>query len=473
MSDFLDKSSVHLFEFNSERFVLDVNSGSLFNIDSSTYDFLESIVNGESLNSSDAKLEKAIGKEAHIVRKEIETLIKENSLFSKLPEYFESNLILKSMCLNVAHACNFACKYCFAKKGSYGGSNALMSLEVAKSAINFLVKNSDGREHIEVDFFGGEPLLTFDIVKETIKYAKESYPEKKWRFTITTNGFLLDDAKEAFLYKNDVSIVLSLDGDKVTNDKYRIFKDGKGTFDSIFPKIKKVAEHRNESGGYYMRGTYTHGTMEISKTVEALRNFDFKYISLEPVVTRESGVGITKADLTTLKKEYEKLANYYIDSQKDGRWNFFHFNVDLETGPCVQKRIHGCGAGVEYVAISPDGNIYPCHQFDGIKETKLGNVFDGITNKVLQEKFRKANFLFNKSECINCWAKFYCSGGCLANNYTMNGDIFKPYQIGCEIQKMRIEAALYVQYKLSESGIQSLSYQGSEVKQIVFLTHLR
>jgi uncharacterized protein len=455
---------VHLFEFNDKRFILDVNSGSLVNIDSFTYDFLESIMNGESLNSSEAKLEKAIGKEAHTVRQEIETLIKENTLFSKPSEYFESNLILKSLCLNVAHACNFACEYCFAKKGSYGGSDALMSVEVAKSAIDFIIKNSDGREHIEVDFFGGEPLLAFDTIKETIEYAKGNYPEKKWRFTITTNGFLLDDAKEAFLYKNDVSIVLSLDGDKTTNDKYRLFRNNEGTFNSVFPKIKKVAEHRNESGGYYVRGTYTHGTMEISKTVETLRNFGFKYISLEPVVTRESGVGINEADLTSLKKEYEKLTNYYINSQKDESWNFFHFNVDLEAGPCIQKRIHGCGAGVEYVAISPDGSIYPCHQFDGLKETKLGDVFNGITNKYLQEKFRKANFLFNKPECANCWARFYCSGGCLANNYTMNGDIFKPYQIGCEIQKMRIEAALYVQYKLSKLDTQSLPYQDIEIK---------
>lgn len=464
MNNPFDKASVHLFEFNGERFALDVNSGSLFNIDGYSFNFLQNLLNGESLDSSETKLESAIGQEAHTIRNEIETLVKENTLFSKPPEYFESNLILKSMCLNIAHACNFACEYCFAKKGSYGGSNALMNVKIANAAIDFLVKSSNGREHIEVDFFGGEPLLAFDTVKETIKYAKANYPEKKWRFTLTTNGFLLDEEKEGFLYENDVSIVLSLDGDKAINDKYRIFRNGKGTFNSVFPKIKKVSEHRNESGGYYVRGTYTHGTMEISKTIEALRNFGFKYISLEPVVTKESGIGIIESDLTILRKEYEKLANYYIDSQKDGSWNFFHFNVDLEAGPCIQKRIHGCGAGVEYVAVSPDGSIYPCHQFDGIKETKLGDIFNGITNKDLQEKFRKANFLFNKPECANCWARFYCSGGCLANNYTMNGDIFKPYQIGCEIQKMRIEAALYVQYKLRELNIQSLPYQDIEIK---------
>jgi uncharacterized protein len=457
-----DKSLVHLFPFNGEFFALDVNSGSLLNLDEATYFYLTKLEETDSKETALKLTQEKYGDEALGIQEEIEELIKDGILFSKPPKYFESNLILKSMCLNVAHDCNFGCLYCFAKKGNYGGSDALMSFDVAKASIDFLVKNSDGRDSLEVDFFGGEPLLAFDVVKKTIEYARSTYKNKNWRFTITTNGSLITEEIEKFLYDNDVSIVLSLDGGKETNDKYRVLRNGTGTFDLIFPKIKMVTEHRKESGGYYVRGTYTHTTLDISKTVMDLHNFDFKYISLEPVVTKEEGVGIKKEDLSILKKEYERLATEYVNSQKEGTWNFFHFNIDLEAGPCIQKRIHGCGAGVEYVAVSPDGSIYPCHQFDGIKETKLGDVFNGIQNKELQEKFRKANFLFNKKECAECWARFYCTGGCLANNYIMNGDIFKPYEIGCEIQKMRIEAALYVSYKLRELDIEVPTTQLSD-----------
>jgi uncharacterized protein len=457
-----DKSLVHLFPFNGEFFALDVNSGSLLNLDEATYFYLTKLEETDSKETALKLTQEKYGDEALGIQEEIEELIKDGILFSKPPKYFQSNLILKSMCLNVAHACNFGCLYCFAKKGNYGGSDALMSFDVAKASIDFLVKNSDGRDSLEVDFFGGEPLLAFDVVKKTIEYARSTYKNKNWRFTITTNGSLITEEIEKFLYDNDVSIVLSLDGGKETNDKYRVLRNGTGTFDLIFPKIKMVTEHRKESGGYYVRGTYTHTTLDISKTVMDLHNFGFKYISLEPVVTKEEGVGIKKEDLSILKKEYERLATEYVNSQKEGTWNFFHFNIDLEAGPCIQKRINGCGAGVEYVAVSPDGSIYPCHQFDGIKETKLGDVFNGIQNKELQEKFRKANFLFNKKECAECWARFYCTGGCLANNYIMNGDIFKPYEIGCEIQKMRIEAALYVSYKLRELDIEVPTTQLSD-----------
>ncbi|BAL81548.1 thioether cross-link-forming SCIFF peptide maturase [Caldisericum exile] len=462
-----DESLVHLFPFNGEFFAVDVNSGSLLNLDEITYFYLKSLQETDSKEKAFNITKEKFGEVAFEIQEEVDELIRDGILFSKPPKYFESNLILKSMCLNVAHSCNFGCLYCFAKKGNYGGSDALMSFDVAKAAIDFLAKNSSGRVTLEVDFFGGEPLLNFEVVKKTIEYAKETYKNKKWRFTITTNGSILTDEIEKFLYDNDVSIVLSLDGDKHVNDKYRVLRSGLGTFDLVFPKIKKVTEHRAESGGYYVRGTYTHNTLEISKTVMDLHNFGFKYISLEPVVTKEEDIGIKKEDLQILKKEYEHLAIEYVNSQKESTWNFFHFNLDLEAGPCIQKRIHGCGAGVEYIAVSPDGSIYPCHQFDGIKETKLGDVFSGITNKELQEKFRKANFLFNKKECATCWARFYCSGGCLANNYTMNGDIFKPYEIGCDIQKMRIEAALYVAYKLRELDIEVPTTQLSEKRDSV------
>jgi len=444
--DLSDKTSVHLFTFNGEKFVLDVNSGSLLNFDKPSFYFLSEFLNSGSIDLARQGLKEKFNIDTEEIEKEFETVVKQGILFSKPIPYFESNLTLKSICLNVAHSCNFACTYCFAKKGSYGDSENLMTPENAKSAIDFLVKNSEGRDALEVDFFGGEPLLAFNTVKKTVKYAKISYPGKKWRFTITTNGLLLDKEKEVFLYENDVSIVLSLDGNKETNDRFRVLKNGQGTFDFVFPKINEVAIHRKKSEGYYIRGTYTKETLEISKIAMDLRNMGFKFISLEPVVTKDK-IGITKEDLPKLKMEYEKLAKEYVESQKEEKWKFFHFNLDLEAGPCVQKRVNGCGAGVEYVAVSPNGDIFPCHQFDGIKETKLGDIFTGITNKKLQDKFRRANYLFNKEECKDCWARFYCSGGCLANNYNINGDILKPYQIGCEIQKMRIEAALYVQYK--------------------------
>lgn len=462
-----EKSLVHLFPFNGEFFAVDVNSGSLLNLDEATYFYLEKLQETESKELAFNLTKEKFGDVAEEIQEEVDNLISEGLLFSKAPNYFESNLILKSMCLNVAHSCNFGCLYCFAKKGNYGGKDALMSFDVARASIDFLVKNSDGRNTLEIDFFGGEPLLNFDVVKKTIEYARTTYKDKNFRFTLTTNGSLLTDEIEKFLYDNDVSIVLSLDGDKTTNDKYRVLRNGAGTFDLVFPRVKKVAEHRKDSGGYYVRGTYTHDTLHISKTVMDLHDFGFKYISLEPVVTKEENIGIKREDLPTLKNEYERLADKYVESQKEGTWNFFHFNLDLEAGPCIQKRIHGCGAGVEYIAVSPDGSIYPCHQFDGIKETKLGDVFTGITNKELQDKFRRANFLFNKEECSNCWARFYCSGGCLANNYTMNGDIFKPYEIGCEIQKMRIEAALYVAYKLRELDIEVPTTQLSEKRDSV------
>jgi uncharacterized protein len=447
-----DNALVYLFPFNGEFFAVDVNSGSLLNIDEATYFYLEKLIETNSEKKAFEEL-KARFADAEEIKKEVDELISDGVLFSPAPWYFASDLVLKSMCLNVAHSCNFACNYCFAKKGNYGGSNALMSFEVAKKAIDFLYENSPMREALEVDFFGGEPLLDFDVVKKTIEYARSEHSDKIWRFTITTNGSLLTDDVEKFLYDNDVSIVLSLDGDKKTNDAYRIYRNGMGTFDAVFPRIKKVADHRNVSAGYYVRGTYTHTNLEISKIVMDLKNFGFKYISLEPVVTKEEGIGIEASDLSVLRNQYELLAQKFVVSQEDNQWNFFHFNVDLEAGPCIEKRINGCGAGVEYVVVSPDGSIYPCHQFDGIEGTKLGDIYRGITNKALQEQFRKANFLFNKEPCKNCWARFYCGGGCLANNYNMNKDIFKPYQIGCEIQKIRIEAALYVQYQLREQGI--------------------
>ncbi len=449
----LNSRLVHIFSFNGEYFAVDVNSGSLMKIDEPSFIFLGEVLRTSSLEEAQVLSRERIP-QVDEIRKEFEDLINEGVLFSSEPSYFESELVLKSMCLNIAHACNFACVYCFAKKGSYGGKETVMKFDVAKQAIDFLNVNSKARETLEVDFFGGEPLIAFETVRKTIEYARSSYPDRTWRFTLTTNGSLLDREMEDFLYENDVSLVLSLDGSKSTNDLFRVYSDGTGTFDSVFNKVKLVSDHRRESKGYYVRGTYTHRTLQISRTVMDLFKMGFDFISLEPVVTKEHDIGIEESDLTALRHEYEKLACDFVESQNERRWQFFHFSIDLSQGPCIQKRINGCGAGVEYIAVAPNGDIFPCHQFDGISEMKLGNVFESFTRLDLIEKFRKANFLFNKKECSSCWARFYCSGGCLANNYNMNGDILEPYKIGCEIQKMRIEAALYVQYKLMEMGIE-------------------
>lgn len=448
-------SNIHLFSFSKEKFVLDVNSGSLLKIDEPTFLYLIELTKGSSLEEAEKKL-KRIFPDIQQVRNEIEKLIHEGILFSDMPDYFNSNLTLKSICLNVAHSCNFACKYCFAKKGSYGGKQSIMDFEISRKAIDFLIEKSNGHKSLEVDFFGGEPLLAIDTVKKTVNYAKENYPNKKFRFTLTTNASLITKEIENFLFDNDISVVLSLDGGKEKNDEFRIYRNGKGTYLDVIEKIKLVVENRRESQGYYVRGTYTHKTLDISKTVFELFNNGFDFISLEPVVSKDTEIAITEEDLYKLREEYEKLADFFVETQKSRKWQFFHFNIDLEAGPCIQKRIHGCGAGVEYIAISPNGDIYPCHQFDGVEKYKLGDIYSGITEPELTKKFKEANFLFNKKECSSCWARFYCSGGCIANNYNINGDMLSPYKIGCEIQKMRIEAALYVQYMLAEKGIKPI-----------------
>lgn len=452
MSSF-DKGAVHIFTFCGERFAVDINTGSFLCVDEPSYKFIELLLNGNSPEIAEERIKEIYGDESSGVAREIESLIESGVIFSKSIPYFQSTLMLKSLCLNVSHMCNFSCSYCFAKKGSYGGREGIMSIEVAQKSIEYLVKHSSEAPQLEVDFFGGEPLLAYPLIQETIEYAKKKYPEIKWRFTLTTNASILDKEKEDFLYDNDVSIVLSLDGGRAVNDAFRVTGNGKGTFDIVVPHIRYVAEHRKQSEGYYVRGTYTHRTLSISDSVKALRELGCKFISLEPVVTDNEDISIKESDLEDLREEYEKLAKFYVESGGGREWKFFHFNIDTEAGPCIQKRVNGCGAGVEYLAISPCGDIYPCHQFDGISSMKLGDIFSGNVEDRVQQRFKDANYLFNKSKCAQCWARFYCSGGCLANNYRINDDLMEPYGIGCKIQKMRIEAALYVQYRLNGGGI--------------------
>lgn len=450
-------ASTHLFERGGFFVVLDVPSGSIFAVDRRVYDYLQVLL--EDPQSTTELVQQRTGLDSQVldeIEAELELLIAAECLFTEAerPAEDTSQLILKSLCLNVAHECNFACTYCFANGGDYHGHQVtLMSREVARAGIDFLVGASSSHRNVEVDFFGGEPLMDWGVVVDTMEYARRTYPQKEWRFTLTTNGSLLRDDMFPILEAYDVSIVLSLDGGRKTHDANRVFKDGRGTFDTIIERIRHFTRTRDEEGGYFVRGTYARNTLAFAESVRELHELGFKYISMEPVVlSAESALALQKSDLPAIRAQYEDLISYFLNELRSGSgFDFFHFKLDLEAGPCLSKRIYGCGAGVEYMAVAPNGDIFPCHQFDGIEKFKMGNVLmsPAIDRPELVAEFAHANFLFAKDECSTCWARFYCSGGCLANNYLINGDIMKPYELGCAIQKERIEAALVV--KAAES----------------------
>lgn len=431
--------------------LLDVPSGSVFSVDGRVYDYLQVLL--EDPESTTEVVLQRTGLDAEIIHEieaELERLITAECLFTEAerPTEDASQLVLKSLCLNVAHECNFACRYCFANGGDYHGQGTLMTHDVARAGIDFLVQQSSSRRNVEVDFFGGEPLMDWDVVVDAMDYARHSYPEKEWRFTLTTNGSLLRDDMFPVLEAYDVSVVLSVDGGRKTHDANRVFKDGRGTLDVILERIRHFTRTRDDEGGYFVRGTYARNTLGFAQSVRDLHELGFKYISMEPVVlSTESALALQKSDLPAIRAQYEELISYFLHELRSGSgFDFFHFKLDLEAGPCLSKRIYGCGAGVEYMAVAPNGDIFPCHQFDGIEEFKMGNVLMSpvISRPDLVSEFAHANFLFAKDECSACWARFYCSGGCLANNYLMNADILKPYELGCAIQKERIEAALVV-----------------------------
>jgi uncharacterized protein len=321
-----------------------------------------------------------------------------------------------------------------------------MSLEVGKKAIDFLIENSGNRRNLEVDFFGGEPLMNFDVVKGIVEYAREREKEsdKNFRFTITTNAMLLDEEKRAYINENMHNVVLSLDGRKEVNDAVRKRIDGKGSYDRILPLIKKMVEER-VGKEYYVRGTFTRKNLDFGTDVLHLADIGFDQVSIEPVVAaKDSGLDIRNEDLKAVCDEYERLAKEYVERRKNGQWfNFFHFMIDLEGGPCIAKRLRGCGSGTEYLAVTPEGELYPCHQFVGHKEFYLGNVYDGLNGNSIREVFSDIN-VYTKPQCNSCWAKFYCSGGCAANAWQFNNDIKIPYEIGCELEKKRVECALWI-----------------------------
>lgn len=434
--------------------VLDINSGAVHLVDKITYDILDyypEISKKESISKLQDKYQRS---EIEEVIQEIDRLIEDGLLFTKgldISKWKEKlnnqEKAIKAMCLHIAHDCNLRCKYCFASQGDFQGERSLMSQEVGRKAIDFLIKNSGNRRNLEVDFFGGEPLMNFDVVKDIVKYAKEKEKKynKNFRFTITTNATLLTEDKMNYINQNMNNIVLSIDGDKSTNDFMRPTINGKGSYDIILPQISKMVQKRRDKD-YYVRGTFTKYNLNFSKDVLHLAEQGFKEISMEPVVTDpEKDYAITEEDLPVIFKEYENLAVKYLEREKGKNpFHFFHFNIDLSQGPCIYKRLSGCGAGNEYVAITPEGEIYPCHQFVGNEDFKMGNVFSGIKRNTIQKEFKEAHVL-NKDKCNNCWAKFYCSGGCHANAYNFNKDIHIPYSVGCEMEKKRIECALMIQ----------------------------
>lgn len=459
---------IHQYKNNGYNIVLDVNSGSVHVVDDCVYDaipLVEEVVKkglteeetlAEAINACkelpypQEEMEEVC--EELLALKEAGQLYTEDIYKDYIIDFKKRQTVVKALCLHIAHDCNLACQYCFAEEGEYHGRRALMSLEVGKKALDFLVANSGNRINLEVDFFGGEPLMNWDVVKELVAYGRslEEPNNKKFRFTLTTNGILLNDDILEFANKEMSNIVCSIDGRKEINDMMRPFRGGQGSYDIIVPKFKKVAESRNQTD-YYVRGTFTHNNLDFSKDVEHLADLGFKQISVEPVVAKpEDSYAITEEDIPKILEEYDELAKDLIRRRKEGNGvNFFHFMIDLTGGPCVAKRLSGCGSGTEYLAVTPWGDFYPCHQFVGQEEFLMGNVYEGITRCDIQDEFKTCN-VYAKEKCRDCFAKFYCSGGCAANSYNFHGKINDAYDIGCELQRKRIECAIMMKVALAE-----------------------
>ena len=447
--------------------MLDVNSGSVHVVDDVVYDVIpiveEALKQGlkeadlsgivrDSLKDqySDEDVEEAL--EEILELKNAGLLYTEDIYENYIIDFKKRETVVKALCLHIAHDCNLACKYCFAEEGEYHGRRALMSFEVGKKALDFLVANSGNRVNLEVDFFGGEPLMNWQVVKDLVKYGRslEKTHNKKFRFTLTTNGILLNDEIIEFLNQEMSNVVLSIDGRKEINDLMRPHRGGQGSYDTIVPKFKKVAESRNQMN-YYVRGTFTRNNLDFAEDVMHLMDLGFKQISVEPVVASpEESYALKEEDIPGLLKEYDRLAVELLKRQKEGRGvNFFHFMIDLKGGPCVAKRLSGCGSGTEYLAVTPWGDFYPCHQFVGKEEFLMGNVDEGITRTDIRDEFKTCN-VYAKEKCRNCFAKFYCSGGCAANSYNFHGNINDAYDLGCELQRKRIECAIMIKAALAE-----------------------
>lgn len=455
---------IHQYKMGGYNIVLDPNSGSVHSVDEVAYDIIGMYENHTPEEITKEIVERYGEKEGVTpedvaeVLEDIETLKKEGKLFSEdtyknlAIDFKNRPTVIKAMCLHIAHDCNLACKYCFAGEGEYCGDRSLMSFEVGKQAFDFLIANSGTRKNLEVDFFGGEPLMNFEVVKQLVAYAREQEKihNKNFRFTLTTNGVLLDEEVMDFANKEMYNVVLSLDGRKETNDRMRVSRNGKGSYDLIVPKFKEMVKRRGDKE-YYIRGTYTHYNTDFTKDILHMADLGFTKLAMEPVVASpDAPYALKEEDLPVLFDQYEKLAAEMVRREKNGKgFTFFHYMIDLEGGPCIAKRIAGCGVGTEYVAVTPWGDLYPCHQFVGDKDYLLGNVFDGITNEEVRSRFKMCN-IYTRPQCNTCFARLYCSGGCSANAYHATGKIEGIYELGCELHRKRVECAIMMKVALSE-----------------------
>lgn len=447
-------SQIHKFIFDDERIVLDVNSGSIHVVDQATWDYLELMEQGQSTDQAAASLGGSYPEQTLTeVKKELEELMASKVLFTTDQEgqnyQVTANPIVKALCLHISHDCNLNCTYCFAGAGHFGGQRQHMSLEVGKKAIDFLLTASGPRKNCEIDFFGGEPLLNFPVVKQLVTYGTEKATQigKKIKFTLTTNGLLLNEEVEQFLNEHEISVVLSIDGRQEVNDRMRPTTGGHGTYEHIMKNFQRFCASRNHHN-YYLRGTFTRYNLDFSRDVLHLADAGFPLLSVEPVVAPATeAYAFQKEDLPMIMNEYDQLTRAFYQRQGTAEeFEFFHFNLDLNRGPCLPKRLSGCGAGHEYLAVTPEGQLYPCHQFVGKEEFCLGTLDQGIEKPQLAKEFQQAH-VYNKQECSQCWARFYCSGGCHANNYHENQSIYQVYEIGCELAKKRIECAIYLEVK--------------------------
>ena len=457
---------IHCYQLNGYNIVLDVYSGSVHVVDDLAYDVI-SMYEGHSAGEIvAAMLEKYSGQpevtegEIRAVLESVEDLKAKGKLFA--PDAYEHlafdfkarNTVIKALCLHVAHTCNLTCEYCFASQGKYQGERALMSFEVGKQALDFLIAHSGSRRNLEVDFFGGEPLMNWDVVKRLVAYGREQEKihNKKFRFTLTTNGMLIDDDVIEFANKEMHNVVLSLDGRKEVHDSLRKTASGKGSYDIIVPKFQKLVESRGGKG-YYVRGTFTHNNVEFTKDLLHMADLGFTELSMEPVVCGpDEPYALTEADKPILFEQYELLAKEMIRRKKAGNgFTFYHYMIDLKAGPCVYKRISGCGSGTEYLAVTPWGELYPCHQFVGDPKYSMGDVWQGVTNTALRDEFKQSN-AYARPGCRDCWARMYCSGGCAANAYHATGSIKGVYEYGCDLFRKRIECAIMME--IANAGLE-------------------
>ena len=463
-------SLIHQYQLNGYNIVLDTYSGAIHVVDEIAYDMIamfEDKTEGEIISALLAKYGGRQTADGETVSEtdlrecyaEIQKLKDDKKLFAPdvyadIAGQFKNNSRdIKALCLHVAHSCNLNCSYCFAGQGKYHGESALMPLEVGKRALDFLVENSGSHTNLEVDFFGGEPLMNWEVVKELVRYGRslEAPHHKRFRFTLTTNGVNVDDDVIEFSNREMQNVVMSIDGRKEVHDRFRVDYQGHGSYDTIIPKFQEFARRHGERD-YYVRGTYTHANPDFTNDILHLADLGFTKLSMEPVVCDPSDPSaLTAEDLPILFAQYEKLAEAMLARQKEGRpITFYHYMIDLNHGPCIYKRIAGCGSGTEYFAVTPQGELYPCHQFVGDEAYRMGNIWDGVTNTDMQEKFRKCN-VYSRRECDDCWARLYCSGGCAANAYHASGDINGVYEYGCELFRKRMECAIML--KIAENSV--------------------